>query len=266
MLIDFHTHAFPDAIAERTMQTLTRTSGLPAETDGTLGMLKKRMDEWGADYFVLQNIATRPTQQTTINNYAASIQDGRMFCFGTVHPDAPDAVQEVERIAGLGLAGVKLHPDYQEFMIEDPRMDPIYGAIERIGLPVLFHAGYDPLSPDLIHATPEGVAQVNRRFPRMRMIAAHLGGMAELPGQQAALLGRDVYLDISVTLWRTTPEEFRAILFGHGIERILFGSDCPWGNTPDNLERLKQIGLTDQEMHAICYANAAKLLGLDPQS
>ncbi|MEL7609689.1 MAG: amidohydrolase family protein [Bacillota bacterium] len=262
MLIDFHTHAFPDAMADRTMQTLSRVSGLEPETDGTLDALNKKMDEWGTDYFVLHNIATRPSQQTTINNYAASIQGGRMFCFGTVHPDAPDAVQEVERIAELGLSGVKLHPDYQDFFIQEPRMNAVYDAIEQLGLPVLFHAGYDPLSPDLIHATPEGVADVNRRFPRMRVIAAHLGGIADLPAQRAALLGRDVYLDISVTLWRTTPEEFRDVVFDHGIERILFGSDCPWGNSPDNLERLDRIGLTQQEKNAICYNNAAKILGL----
>ena len=82
-------------------------------------------------------------------------------------PDAPDALDELQRIKDLGLYGVKLHPDYQGFLIDDPKMFPIYDAISSLGLPVTFHTGWDPLSPDLIHATPQAVAKVVKLFPHI---------------------------------------------------------------------------------------------------
>lgn len=145
MLIDIHTHAFPEKIAERAIETLSHTSGgLIPQHKGTLASLKEEMAKDGVDISVVLGIATNPQQQTNVNNFAAEInKDEKIIAFGSVHPDAPDALQELERIKALGLKGVKLHPEYQNFYVDDERMKPIYKKISQLGLITLFHAGHD---------------------------------------------------------------------------------------------------------------------------
>ena len=98
---DFHAHAFADSIAERALSGLEHTSGITPATDGTVSGLRKKMKENGIDRALVLPVATKPTQQTTINNWAADIMGDGLYCCGSVHPDAEDAVQEVERIKAL---------------------------------------------------------------------------------------------------------------------------------------------------------------------
>lgn len=262
-LIDFHAHAFPDAIAHRVIDHLEQQAGgLKPVTDGTLAATDAIMHEWGVSHYVIHNIATRPDQQRTINDHAAAIQNGRIFCFGSVHPDAPDALTELTRIKSLGLLGVKLHPDYQNFFIDETRMDPIYAAIRDLDLIAFFHTGYDPISPGHLHSWPAAVAQVRRRFPRLRMVAARLAGIADKPEEAGIIYGQDIYLDTSVSPVRLPPGAYAALVRAHGPERILLASDCPWGDIPGTLARLAALGLSPDEMDSICYRNAARLLGL----
>lgn len=262
-LIDFHTHCFPDAIAHRVIAHLEQQAGgLKPRTDGTLAATDALMREWGVSHYVIQNIATRPDQQQTINDHAASLQNGRVFCFGSVHPDASDAIQELERIKSLGLLGVKFHPDYQGFYIDETRLDPIYSAVEDLGLIAFFHTGYDPISPGHLHSWPAAVARVRRRFPRMTMVAAHLAGIADKPQEACAIYGQDIYLDTSVSPIRLPPGAYAALVRAHGPQRMLLGSDCPWGDIPGTLALLETLGLTPDELDQVCYRNAAGLLGL----
>ena len=129
MYIDFHTHAFADRIAEKAISKLEHTliesgygAAVPAATRGTVGELLEKLPQWKVDQAVILPIATKPSQQIAINNWAKDVQtanSGVLWCFGSVHPDAEDAFDELERIKSLGLHGVKLHPDYQGFFAED---------------------------------------------------------------------------------------------------------------------------------------------------
>ena len=145
MLIDFHTHAFPERIAQRAVTSLSHgCGGVVPETDGSLSGLKAEMDKGGVDISVVLSIATNPKQQTNVNNFAIEInRDDRIVAFGSVHPDAPDALEELERIAAAGLKGVKFHPEYQNFYANDEKMKPIYRKISQLGLITTFHAGHD---------------------------------------------------------------------------------------------------------------------------
>ena len=154
MVIDFHVHAFNPKVAEKAVEKLQACSGITPFTRGTAEETIQRFDEWGIDKGVLLSVATKPTQQRVINDWCAEQDGGRFISFGGIHPDADDYEQEIAHIKKLGLHGIKLHPDYQGFMIDDERMDKIYDAIERADLPVIFHSGYDCVSPDLIHSTP----------------------------------------------------------------------------------------------------------------
>lgn len=94
------------------------------------------------------------------------------FCFGSVHPDAEDWPEALQYIKNAGLRGIKMHPDYQDFFIDDKRLFPIYDAIAALELPVTFHAGWDPLSPDCVHASPAAIKRVAKLFPKLKIIAA----------------------------------------------------------------------------------------------
>ena len=121
MVIDFHTHAFSDKIVEKAMGSLVETSGIKPYTDGSVKGLLEHMDKCGVDKSVILPIATKPAQQKIINSWANEIMSDRIYPFGSVHPDAEDICEELERIKELGLYGVKLHPDYQNFMADEEK-------------------------------------------------------------------------------------------------------------------------------------------------
>ena len=263
MIFDAHTHVFPDKLAGKALHNLSEICGQPYHSDGTVDGTLRVLKEWGVDGALCLHIATKPKQQASVNHFAAEVQKRGLLCFGSVHPDAPDALDELARIRSLGLRGVKFHPDYQGFFADDPKAFPIYAAAEELGLPVAFHTGWDPLSPDVVHAPPQAVAKVAEEFPKLTVIAAHMGGMARSAEAEEYLAGRpNVYFDTAVASLYTSPEEMLRLIRKHGPDRILFGSDCPWSRSVDELHFLQALPLTSAEMESILYGNAARLFGL----
>ena len=264
MLIDAHVHMFSEKIAQKALNHLSDVCKSPYFTDGTLAGTKKELLKWGVDAAMVMNIATKPSQQPIVNNWAASIDDPMFYCFGSVHPDAPDVLDEVQRIKELGMHGIKLHPDYQDFLIDDPKMFPIYDAISALGLPVTFHTGWDPLSPDLTHAAPQAVAKVVKLFPHLTVIAAHMGGMARYQEAETFVAGQPLYIDTSMSARMCSVEQFERLVSKHGSERVLFGSDCPWSRSCDEFAFIERTHLTDRDKENIYFKNAQQLLGLIP--
>ncbi|MBW7572026.1 amidohydrolase family protein [Caproiciproducens faecalis] len=260
MLIDIHVHMFSDHIAKRALKSLSAVCPSDCCTDGTVAGTEEKLRSWGVDAWAALNIATKPTQQRVINDWAASVQNKSIYSFGSVHPDAPDAAEEVYRIKSLGLSGVKLHPDYQDFFIDDPKVFPIYQAISETGLPVIFHTGRDPLSPDLVHASPAAVAQVLKLFPHMTVIAAHMGGMKMFREVEEHLLGKNIYFDTAMSALLCPPQQFEQLVNRHGAERVLFGSDCPWSRACDQVDYIERSKLTGAQKEKIYWKNAAELL------
>ena len=172
MIIDFHIHTFPDALAERAVKKLSETAKIPSYTDGTVTDTLRKMKQWKVDKGVFLNIATKPSQQRTINDRCLSMNDPRIIPFGSVHIDSEDRLEELERVKKLGMKGIKLHPDYQGFFFDDPRTYPVYERCADLGLIVVIHAGSDPVSPGVIHADPQAIARVLDRFPRLILVAA----------------------------------------------------------------------------------------------
>lgn len=267
MYIDFHTHAFADSIAERAMESLTVTAEdceLKPITNGTVADLRRVLTECGISKAVILPIATKPKQQTTINNWAADIKDDFFYPFGTVHPMAEDRMEELERIKSLGLYGIKFHPDYQGFMVDDEFMIPVYKKCAELGLPVTFHAGYDPLSPELYHCQAKAAAAVFDQVPGMTLILAHGGGMRDWDNVEKYLAGKkgNLYFDVSVIASEIDPAQLLRIIRTHGADRILFGSDCPWDKPSNEIKMIQDLPLSDEEKDMIFYKNALKLLKL----
>lgn len=260
MLIDFHVHLFPDQLAPRALAQLIKVNKVPCYTDGTLADTRQKMKDWKVDRFVSLNIATKPTQQTDVNNWAATVQKSGNYGFGSVHPDAADAVEELGRIHTLGLRGIKLHPDYQNFFVDDPRLFPIYDSASALGLTVVFHAGLDPLSPKLAHCSPAALSAVMRKFPHMKVVAAHLGGLVMYREAEESLAGKNLYLDTSMCSHFCPTEQFERIVRKHGAERILFASDCPWSRSSDEFAYIERSSLSSAEKEQIYWKNALHLL------
>lgn len=262
MIIDFHTHAFSDKIVEKAMGNLTETSGFKPYTDGSVKGLIKHMDKCGVDKSVVLPIATKPSQQKIINSWANEIMSDRIYPFGSVHPDAEDICEELENIKNLGLYGVKLHPDYQKFCVDDEKAYPIYEKCTQLGLPIVFHAGYDPLSPDKVHGKPKAFAKIHKDFPKLTMILAHLGGMYRWEQVERYIAGTDgeVYLDVSFIAGEIGKKLLERIVNKHGADRILMASDCPWDSPANEIKMINKLNLSESDKEKILYKNAAKLL------
>lgn len=261
MLIDFHTHAFPEAIAEKAIGKLSHASGgLKPHTNGTVAGLKELMQKSGIEKAVVLSIATNATQQKNVNNFAAEInKDENIFAFGSVYPDAPDALEELERIKELGLKGVKLHPDYQQFSVDDEKMKPVYKKISALGLITIFHAGLDYGFAPPYGGTPEKMEKALLWFDSP-VIAAHWGGVGSGEEVIKHLCGKDIYFDTSFG-YGTSPKYYiEKILEKHGTDKILFGTDTPWHTAKMEQRLLNSIKITDEDMEKITHKNAEKLL------
>lgn len=261
---DFHVHAFVDSLAERAVSKLSATSDIKPCTDGTVKGLREMMKKNGISKAMLLPVATKPSQQKTINNWAAEVMKDGLYCCGTVHPDAVDFEEEIKRIKALGLCGVKFHSEYQNFKPDEERMFPIYKKIADSGMITVFHGGWDPLSGDEVLATPERFASAAEKFPELTMVIAHLGGMDLWDDVERFIAGRfsNVYLDVSVIAGYIKPQQLLRIIKLHGTDKILFGSDCPWSKPSAEIKMIETLPLSDTEKEMIFHKNAEKLLSI----
>lgn len=264
MIIDFHTHCFPDKIAERAMEQLRLRSGiLEPFHNGTAKGLASLQKRSGVDYSVVLNIATNAHQQTNVNNFAISLKGAEgIIPFGSVHHESPDALSELERLAENGIKGVKLHPDYQEFYCDDDKMLPIYEKIGELGLITVFHCGLDMGYPRPMHCDSKRLASVLPSFKGAPVVAAHFGGLIGWDDTEEYLVGKDVYLDTAYSYGVLPPKIAVPIIKAHGADRILMGSDAPWSNPAHYVEFVNVLDITEEEKRAILGGNAQRLLGL----
>lgn len=263
MLIDFHTHCFPEKIATKAIEKLSYASGgLKYHTDGTVEGLRQSMKDGGVDISVVLNIATNAHQQKCVNDFAAATNNRQdIFAFGSVFPDSEDALYELERIKSLGLKGVKLHPDYQGFNVDDPKMKPIYKKISQLGLITVFHAGFDYGFAPPYGATPEKLQKALSWFDSP-VIAAHWGGVNCNQGVLDLLCGSDIYFDVSFGYSMLPRYYAEKIIEKHGTDKILFGTDTPWHTAEMEMRLLNNLALGDSDFEKITSGNAKKLLGI----
>ena len=262
MIIDFHTHAFSEKIVEKAMSKLTATSGMKPYTDGTVNRLLEIMNNSGVDKSVVLPIATKPSQQRIVNSWAKEIMSDKIYAFGSVHPDAEDALEELDRIKESGLYGVKLHPDYQDMYFDNIRYERIIDAASELGLITVVHAGVDPKCPEDVHCTPEMARKVLDDVKPEKLVLAHMGGNEMWDDVERYLVGQNVYFDTGVILNTMPQEQFLRIVHMHGADRILFGTDSPWADQKNFVALLEHMPLTEEEKAAIFSENAKKLLGI----
>jgi len=264
-IIDTHTHAFPDDLAPRAVSKLqTGYEGhSPAFLDGTVKALLASMDGCGIEKSIVANIATKAKQFDSILNFCSQIASDRILPLASIHPDDPQAVERVRHVADAGLIGLKLHPYYQQFVLDDERrLFPIYRAIADAGLMVLVHTGFDFAFPRERICDADRILRVMQAFPTLRFVASHFGAWQDWDDAFAKLAGQNLYVEISLSLQFMSPDLARRFIDRHPKDRILFGTDSPWDSQPDAIARLKSLGLSADVEQAIFRDNALKLLGL----
>lgn len=260
MIVDFHTHTFPETVAPKAVAQLQERYGYPSAGTGILEDLLEREEPLGIDLAVLHAAATSPNQIRVINNRAAQLQeDRRVVAFGSLHPDCTDLAGEIRRLQDLGVTGIKFHGDFQRFFLDDPAAMRMYEAIGSDFL-VLFHVGDRRDAGFIDYATPERLARVLDAFPQLRVVAAHLGGYRMWSEAADFLIGRPIYLDTSSAMSLMAPAEAVRLIRAHGVGRILWGTDYPMWDPADELAALRSLPLSDAEKELILGENARHLL------
>jgi predicted TIM-barrel fold metal-dependent hydrolase len=268
-MIDTHTHIFPDKIAGKVAQRFQATVGdaIPLSGDFTLKDLKAYMKRCGIEAVVTFCVAERPEVVVPANDFLIGIMDNQtIFSFGTILPNMEDSVGEVRRIKEKGIKGIKFHSLFQPIRARDENLFPIYDAMANAGMIAYFHVGKDPVNPSHPPGTgPQDVAHLKERFPALKIVAAHFGGLFMLDEARKWIIGRDIYID---TCWGPNiqslgSEEVVDLIRQHGAEKVLFATDYPSTTDPvPQIQWFKDLPLQEKEKQLIFRENARRLLGL----
>lgn len=282
MIVDLHTHVFPDKIAASTVKKLELLSHTRSFSDGSAAGLKASMARAGVDASLVLPVATNPHQVPHVNDSSARMNElgpeTGIYSLGCIHPDFDGYREELSRIASLGLKGVKLHPEYQGMDFDDPRYLRILDRCGELGLIVISHAGLDIGFPGKDNCSPAMVLRAIRQVGPVKLVLAHMGGWRQWDQVEELLWETQVSIDTSYALGSIAPlddgfyapeqlplmseEQFMRMVRKFGAHRVLFGTDSPWDDQSEALKRLRALPLEPWELEAILGGNAQKLLNL----
>lgn len=273
MIIDAHTHIYPEKIAKRAIAKLEANSDIPAKTNGMRDGLLASMKKAGVDYSLLLPVATSPSQVDTINEEAgrtnATARESGLLSFGGIHPQTENYKDVLRQVKALGLKGIKLHPDYQNTFFDDISYKRIVAEATELGLFLMVHAGEDIGLSEPIHCRPEHVVEVVKDTQSDKLILAHMGGWRLWEEVQEQLLELPVYFDtafsedyIQGVQGMLSPEAFVNLVRAMGTDRVLFGTDSPWSDQKEAVEWLRKTTLTEEEKERIFHENYERIVGL----
>lgn len=259
-IFDIHAHIFPDAIAMKATQAIGHFyEDILMHGDGRLSLLMEMEQKAGVTAFAAHSVATTPHQVSSINRFvlnSAKEHPGQIVPFASLHPDMENLEDEVEEIIRSGFQGVKLHPEFQDVLVDEPRMLRLFDLVAG-RLPVLLHCG--DYRRD--NSSPERVKHLMREIPHLKLVCAHLGGWTVWEQAAKELIGTDVWIDTSSALYALEPKTAADIIHGYGAERTLFGTDYPMWEPAEELQRFMRLPLTDSEREKILWTNHFELLG-----
>ena len=258
-IIDFHTHVYPDRLADKATRATCDFYGLDTEQTGTVDMLLQKGQAAGVTHYVLLPVAVHPNGVRRVNEFIVEQLEQHPECygFGTVHPDMEDMADELDYIRASGLIGVKLHPDMQAINTDDERLFSLYEWLQNEGMPLFVHCGDE--HRDFSH--PKHLRAVIDRFPDLTVIAAHLGGWSKWDEALECLKDTNCYVDISSCMMFLPPEKVAEYVRAFGAHRVLFGTDFPIWDAASEVKNLESLPLTDDEKEQIFFRNAQRILG-----
>lgn len=239
MSIDVHTHAFHPKVAGKVLEQLHRHYGLNPVGTGLLDDLKARLKRAGIERTILLSAATNALQVEVVNDWVIGLRaDPMLEPFGSLHPAYAHWEKELQRLEAAGILGLKFHPDFQGFWMDDPRLGPMWETISDRFL-ILFHMG-DRTAPEKNPSSARRLNWLRRNFPALRVVAAHLGGVFQWGHAIEHIVGQDVFLDTSSAIGMISDDDLHTILRRHPSDRLLFGSDYPLFDQSAELRRWQQ--------------------------
>ena len=256
--IDCHDHVYNRRLAPRAVQSVGEFYGVTMNCSGVSDELIKISERSPVKKFVINAVALSPSPVSKLNDFIAkevSAHPNEFTGLGTLHPDMDKPEDEIERIISMGLKGVKLHPDSQNFDMDCKNAMKIYEMLEG-RLPILMHCGDHRF--DRSH--PSRLAKILDAFPKLTVVAAHFGGWSVQDLAVEYLLDTGCYLDCSSSMMYLGNKRSKELIRMYGAERFLFGSDYPMWNPVSELERLRSLGLTEKELNLMLSENPEKIL------
>jgi predicted TIM-barrel fold metal-dependent hydrolase len=262
-IIDFHTHAFPDALAPRAMQVLlSEVPDIKAYLDGTLGGLARSMRTCGIRHSVVCSIATKPSQFDPILQWCEHVRSEAFLPLPSVHPADPDRLDHIRLIKARGFKGIKLHPFYQDFHADEDRLLEMYEVVAQEDLLLVMHTGYDIAFPRQRRADPKKLLRIQQVFPGLKLVATHLGAWEQWDEVETLLMGREIRMETSFALECMAQDQARRIMLNHPPGYLLFGTDSPWTDQANALKLLQGLDLPQDRLERILWGNSAELLRL----
>lgn len=282
MIIDMHTHIFPDKISKDVVEKLSLTSRTPAFTDGTLNGLKKAMDAAQINFSVILPVATNTKQVEKVNNSSVELNENfsseGIISFGCIHPDFTNYREELSRVKNHGLKGIKIHPVYQDTNLDDAKFLRILYRAAELDLIVVTHAGLDIGFPGVVRCSPQMAKNVIDELGEFKFVLAHMGGWKNWDEVLKLLGGTKIFIDTSFSTGKIIPRrdfhwaeedlklldaaQFMEFVKIFGAERILFGTDSPWTSARNSIDFIKNLPLDEGDKDKILGGNAQRLLNL----
>lgn len=270
-IFDIHTHIYPEAIAKRAIDNLNKFYdfdkyyNFKAAGLGTVDDLISHGKNDGLCGALLLCVATNPRQVEAVNNFVAeqikekSSEDFKLVGFGCMHQDFYDIEKEADRIEKIGLKGIKIHPDIQGVDIDDKRLMPLYEMLEG-RMPIYFHIGDN--REEYKFSDPIKLKKIKKRFPRLEVVAAHLGGYSVWEQVGSIIDLDDIWFDTSSALWAMDAEHAKKLIRELGTKRVMFGTDYPVAYAESELGLIDKLELDRDELDDIFYNNAKRFLEL----
>ena len=283
MIIDMHTHIFPEKMSEYVIEKLSRASRTKYFSDGTINGLKKSMDAAQINFSVILPVATTPKQVEKINTSSAALNEKNfgegIISFGCIHPEYTNYREEMRRVKNYGLKGIKIHPVYQDTNLDDIKFLRIIDCAAENDLIVVTHAGLDIGFPGVVRCSPQMAKKVVEEVGSgLKFVLAHMGGWKNWSEVLKILAGTGIFIDTSFSTGKIVPradfqweedelklldaEEFMEFVKTFGAERILFGTDSPWTSARTSIEFIRNLPLSDAEKEKILGLNAKELLNV----
>lgn len=261
-IINAHCHIYPDKIASKAVDGIKNFYDLNMSLDGTVNGLIEDGNTVGVNHYLIHSVATTPKQVKSINEFIAESVNTNpdIFTgFGTLHPDSEDIQSDFDHLIELGLKGVKIHPDFQQFAMNEERAFKMGEIINDGNVPLMVHCGDFRYN----YSNPEQIKVFLDKFPNLTFIGAHFAGWSIWEEATEKLAGiPNLYVDLSSSLYDLTPKTAVDLIHAYGSDKVLWGTDYPMWDSPSEMEYFNKLDLTEKEKSQILYDNAAKILGL----
>ncbi len=259
-IIDAHCHIYPEKIADRAVHGTDTFYGIVSKRKGTAQDLIDEKNVSKVDKFVVQSVATTPHQVKSINEFVAKeveLYSEFLIGLGTLHQDSQTMEEDVLHLLELGLKGVKLHPDIQNFKIDEERYFPIYELCQKHKLPILMHTGdyrYD-------NSNPNRVIPIVETFKDLVLIGAHFGGWSMYDEASKQLSEyENFYVDCSSAFYSLDKSSAKKIINRYGTDKVLFGTDYPMWDAVDELEYFFSLNFSKEDNKKMLSENVKKVL------